>query len=100
MPRRSRRRMGGLPTMPPRCKPAGTFDDEPGESAAAVWMRGGGLSADSSGNIYGATADGPFAAGTNFGQSVFKLSQSGNTLQLADWFTPSTNSIWTRTIST
>jgi len=69
-------------------QPAGAFDDEPGESAAAVWMRGGGLSADSSGNIYGATADGPFAAGTNFGQSVFRLSQSGNTLQLADWFTP------------
>jgi hypothetical protein len=69
-------------------QPAGVFDDEPGESAAAVWMRGGGLSADSLGNVYGATADGPFAAGTNFGQSVFKLSQVGNTLELADWFTP------------
>jgi hypothetical protein len=67
---------------------AGVFDDEPGESAAAVWMRGGGLSADSSGNIYGTTADGPFKAGIDFGQSVFKLSQSGNTLELADWFTP------------
>jgi len=69
-------------------QPKGAFDDEPGESAAAVWMRGGGLSADSTGNIYGATADGPFMAGTNFGQSVFKLKQVGNTLQLADWFTP------------
>ncbi len=69
-------------------QPEGVFDDEPGESAAAVWMRGGGLSADSSGNIYGATADGPFAAGMNFGQSVFKLSQSKNQLKLADWFTP------------
>ena len=69
-------------------QPAGAFDDEPGESAAAVWMRGGGLSADSKGNIYGATADGPFATGMNFGQSVFKLSQSGSTLKLADWFTP------------
>jgi hypothetical protein len=68
--------------------PEGAFDDEPGESAAAVWMRGGGLSADSLGNIYGATADGPFMAGTNFGQSVFKLSQVGSALQLADWFTP------------
>ena len=76
------------PTTLRRCNQTGAFDDEPGESAAAVWMRGGGLSADSQGNIYGATADGPFAAGTNFGQSVFKLSQSGNTLQLADWFTP------------
>jgi hypothetical protein len=69
-------------------QPEGAFDDEPSESAAAVWMRGGGLSADSDGYVYGATADGPFMAGTNFGQSVFKLSQSGKTLQLADWFTP------------
>jgi len=69
-------------------EPMGAFDVEPGQSAAAVWMRGGGLSADSQGYIYGATADGPFAAGTNFGQSVFKLIQSGSTLQLSDWFTP------------
>jgi hypothetical protein len=67
---------------------AGVFDLEPGESAAAVWMRGGGLSADSEGNVYGATADGPFAAGTNFGQSVFKLTEANGTLELADWFTP------------
>ncbi len=68
--------------------PEGAFDDEPSKSAAAIWQRGGGLSADSEGYIYGATADGPFTAGTNFGQSVFKLSQVGSTLQLADWFTP------------
>ncbi len=68
--------------------PAGAFDDEPSKSAAAIWQRGGGLSADSEGYIYGATADGPFTAGTNFGQSVFKLSQVGNALQLSDWFTP------------
>ncbi len=66
----------------------GAFNDEPGESAAAIWQRGGGLSSDSLGNIYGATADGPFASGMNFGQSVIKLSQVGNSLQLADWFTP------------
>jgi len=66
----------------------GAFDVEPGQSAAAIWQRGGSLSADSQGNIYGATADGPFVAGVDFGQSVFKLSQVGNTLELADWFTP------------
>jgi hypothetical protein len=66
----------------------GAFDDEPSGSAAAIWMRGGGLSADSEGNVYGATADGDFAAGTQFGQSVFKLSLVGGALQLADWFTP------------
>jgi hypothetical protein len=68
--------------------PEGAFDDEPGKSAAAIWQRGGGLSSDSEGYIYGATADGPFTAGTNFGESVFKLSQAGNSLQLSDWFTP------------
>jgi hypothetical protein len=69
-------------------QPTGVFDDEPGESAAAVWMAGGGLSADSAGHIYGATADGPFASGLNFGQSVFKLTQASGKLELADWFTP------------
>jgi hypothetical protein len=69
-------------------QPEGAFDDEPGDSAAAIWMRGGGLSGDSLGNIYGATADGDFTPGSDFGQSVFKLSQMGSALQLADWFTP------------
>jgi hypothetical protein len=69
-------------------QPEGAFDVEPGKSAAAIWQRGGGLSADSNGYIYGATADGPFTAGSNFGQSVFKLVQSGNSLKLKDWFTP------------
>ena len=66
----------------------GAFDDEPGKAAAAVWMRGGGLAADSNSDVYGATADGPFVAGSNLGQSVFKLTQSGSTLKLADWFSP------------
>jgi hypothetical protein len=69
-------------------QPMGAFDVEPGDSAAAIWQRGGGLSSDSAENIYGATADGDFEAGTNFGQSVIKLSQAGSALQLADWFTP------------
>lgn len=67
---------------------AGTFDVEPEASAAAIWQRGGGLAADSDGYLYGATADGPFTAGIDLGQSVFKLSQGDGTLDLADWFTP------------
>jgi hypothetical protein len=69
-------------------QPAGAFDDEPGSGAGAIWQRGGGLSADSLGNIYAATGDGDFTPGANFGQSVLKLSQVGGTLQVADWFTP------------
>ena len=66
----------------------GAFDDEPSSSAAAVWQRGGGLAIDSEGYMYGATADGPFTAGVDFGESIFKLSQGDGTLDLADWFTP------------
>jgi hypothetical protein len=66
----------------------GAFDDEPSGGAAAIWQRGGGLSSDSVGNIYGTTADGDFVAGSKFGQSVLKLSQTGSSLQLVDWFTP------------
>ncbi|MGC2248130.1 MAG: hypothetical protein WA609_16105, partial [Terriglobales bacterium] len=66
----------------------GAFDDEPSSSAAAVWQRGGGLAIDSEGSLYGATADGPFTDGVDFGESIFKLSQGDGTLDLADWFTP------------
>ena len=68
----------------------GAFDDEPGKNmiGAGIWQKGAGISADSDGNIYAETAEGPFASGTNFPVSVFKLSQVGTTLSLADWFTP------------
>jgi hypothetical protein len=66
----------------------GVFNTEPGKALASIWMKGGGLSADSASNIYGETAEGSFAPGTNFGSSVFRLMQSGNALQVADWFTP------------
>jgi hypothetical protein len=66
----------------------GAFTTEPGKALAAIWMKGGGLSADSASNIYGETAEGNFTPGTNFGSSVFRLTQSGNSLQVADWFTP------------
>ena len=69
-------------------QPVGAFDDEPSSSAAAVWQRGGGMAIDEEGYLYGATADGPFTNGVDFGQSVFKLSQGDGTLDLADWFTP------------
>jgi hypothetical protein len=66
----------------------GVFTTEPGNALAAVWMKGGGLSADSASNIYGETGEGNFTPGTNFGISVFRLAQSGSNLQVADWFTP------------
>jgi hypothetical protein len=66
----------------------GAFNAEPGKALASIWMKGGGLSADSASNIYGETAEGNVTSGTNFGSSVFRLTQSGNSLHVADWFTP------------
>src|SRR5262249_3261672 len=65
----------------------GAFNDEPGKGSGGIWQTGGGLSADLTGNVYAATADNPFVAGTNFGQSILKLTLHKG-LQLADWVTP------------
>jgi len=66
----------------------GAFNDEPGKCCAAIWQTGGGISADSAGNVYAATGDGIFSPGTNFGESVLKLKLTSSGLKLADWFTP------------
>lgn len=66
----------------------GAFDDMPGKSFAAIWQKGGGISADTSGNIYAETGDGQVVPGVDFGESVLELNQVGNTLSLFDWFTP------------
>ena len=66
----------------------GAFNAEPGKALASIWMKGGGLSADSASNIYGETGEGNFTPGTNFGSSIFRIKQSGNSLQVTDWFTP------------
>ncbi|MBZ5617020.1 MAG: hypothetical protein LAO23_23735 [Acidobacteriia bacterium] len=72
----------------PTPKFRGAFDTEPGKYTAAIWQKGAGLSADGDGHIYGETGEGPVVAGTNLGESVFKLTQTSNGLTLADWFTP------------
>ena len=64
------------------------YTTEPGQTLASIWQKGAGISADSDGNIYVETGEGPYAAGTNLSTSVLKLSQNGSTLALADWFTP------------
>lgn len=66
----------------------GAFDDEPGRYTAAIWQKGAGPSADSAGNVYVETGDGPVVPGVNFGQSVLRLNRPGNGLTLGDWFTP------------
>jgi len=70
----------------------GALDIEAGEYFASIWQKGAGLSADSSGNIYAESGEGPVSdpgtPGQDLGTSVFKVSQVGNTLMVADWFTP------------
>jgi hypothetical protein len=66
----------------------GAFNAEPGKTLASIWQKGAGISADSNGNVYAETGEGPYVAGTNLSTSVLKLSQVGPTLSLSDWFTP------------
>lgn len=66
----------------------GAFNDEPGRCCAAIWQTGGGLSADAAGNVYAETGDGFASNGTNFGESVLRLSLTPSGLKLDDWFTP------------
>lgn len=56
-------------------------------SAGGVWMGGGGPVADSAGNIYVVTGNGPWDGKTAFGDSVLKF---GPGLRLRDYFTPDT----------
>lgn len=66
----------------------GAYTVEPGKVLASIWQKGAGLSADTAGNIYAESGEGPYAPGTNLSSSVQKLSQTGTTLAIADWFTP------------
>lgn len=54
-------------------------------SAGGVWMGSGGPVADSAGNIYVSTGNGPWDGKTAYSDSILKLSP---TLKLEDYFTP------------
>ncbi len=69
----------------------------PGEgqyaSAGGIWMGGGGPVADSSGNVYVTTGNGPWDGQTAWGDSVLRfppnpISGPNGTMQLVDYFTP------------
>ena len=68
------------------------------DGGPSIWMSGGGLAADSAGNIYLLTANGAFDTTLNssgfpqngdYGNSVLKLSTAGGGLAVADYFAPS-----------
>lgn len=71
------------------------LDITPNGNAGAIWMSGGGMAADSSGNIYFLDGNGTFdytmdANGFpslgDYGNAFIKLSTSGNRLRVADYF--------------
>jgi hypothetical protein len=60
----------------------------PDATEGSIWMSGGGLASDPSGNIYFITANGSFdanAGGRDYGDSIVKLSPGGTVL---DYFSP------------
>lgn len=66
------------------------------DAGPSIWMSGGGLAADSTGNIYLLTANGAFDTTLNssgfpqygdYGNSFLKLSTVGGALAVADYFT-------------
>ena len=64
------------------------YNATPNGNGAGIWQSGGGLATDANGNIYFATGNGDFDAssnGTEYGDSIVKLSTAGSVL---DYFTP------------
>jgi uncharacterized protein YjdB len=57
----------------------------PYASAGGIWMGGAGPAADSSGNVYAVTGNGPWDGSTAWSDSVLKFNSK---LQLLDFFTP------------
>jgi len=61
------------------------WNSSPGGNAGGIWGGGGGLAADSSGNIYAATGNGNWNGTTQYSMSWVKLSP---TLKVLDFWTP------------
>jgi len=65
------------------------FNTSADGSANGVWMSGGGLAADSNGNIFFATGNGTWNGTTDYGDSIVKLGPpSGGRFPVLDYFTP------------
>jgi uncharacterized protein (TIGR03437 family) len=65
------------------------WNTTPSAAASAIWQGGRGLAADDAGSIYCATGNGNFNGATQWGMSALRLTPGGNTLTVADYFTPS-----------
>src|SRR5665213_3669698 len=69
----------------------GTFNTAPNIGRGGIWMTGNGPAADTNGAIYLNTGNGSFDAntdGSDYGDSILKLTNGPSGLKLADYFTP------------
>jgi hypothetical protein len=72
------------------------FNDTPNGKAGGIWMGAGGISVDSTGNLYVVSGNGTFDAdtgGSDYGDSTLKLAPGASGLALSDYFTPSNQQI-------
>lgn len=68
------------------------FSDAPNGTEAGIWMSGGGLASDASGDIYLSTGNGTFDAnsgGADYGDTLLRLTPAGNSFSVTSYFTPS-----------
>jgi hypothetical protein len=76
------------------------FNDTPNNTSTnghggGIWMSGGAPAADSTGNLYLITGNGPFDANSattpnnDYGDSLIKLTAASGSLSVTDYFTPS-----------
>jgi hypothetical protein len=71
--------------------PSGVFLDTPNGYLGGIWHSGSGLAVDSANNLYLATGNGLFdvnVGGIDYGDSILRLSLSGNQIVVQDYFTP------------
>lgn len=67
------------------------FNTTPSGIDGGIWGAGGGIAADSRGNIYAAVGDGTFdvnTGGSDYGDSLLKLKLNHGVLSVIDYFTP------------
>jgi hypothetical protein len=70
---------------------SGVYTTSPDGVEGGIWMGGGGLAADASGNIFLSTGNGTYDASTggeDYGDSIVKLTAVDGVLSVGDSFTP------------
>jgi hypothetical protein len=67
---------------------SGIFCTTPNGQNGGLWMSGRAPVIDSAGNLYYATGNGDWDGESSFGDSVLKLSTTGGSISLVDYFTP------------